>query len=206
MTAISLIQAVKDRVPEAVTASHAYRGDSTVLLRRESLLEVARLLKEDPAFQMNVLIDLTAVDFSAFGKKPSPAFFASSGVAVRPLPDIPDQDPWPGPLGPPPSADAAPGTPGRARFVVVYHLFSLSRKHRLRLEVPVEEADAEVDSVSALWAAADWLEREVWDMFGIRFRGHQNLKRILMYDEFVGHPLRKDYPVNKRQPLIGPIN
>jgi NADH:ubiquinone oxidoreductase subunit C len=219
MTAISLIQAVKDRVPEAVTASHAYRGDSTVLLRRESLLEVARILKEDPAFQMNVLIDLTAVDFSAFGKKPSPAFFASSGVAVRPLPDIPDQDPWPGPPGPHPSADAAPGTsgphpsagaapgtPGRARFVVVYHLFSLSRKHRLRLEVPVEEADAEVDSVSALWAAADWLEREVWDMFGIRFRGHQNLKRILMYDEFVGHPLRKDYPVNKRQPLIGPIN
>jgi NADH-quinone oxidoreductase subunit C len=90
--------------------------------------------------------------------------------------------------------------------VVVYHLFSLSRKHRLRLEVPVEEADAEVDSVTTLWAGADWLEREVWDMFGIRFRGHQNLKRILMYDEFVGHPLRKDYPVNKRQPLIGPIN
>ena len=198
MTAASLIQAVrdrvlKDRVPEAVTASHAYRGDPTVLLRRESLLETARTLKEDPAFRMNVLMDLTAVDFSAFGKKPSPAFFASSGVAVRPSPDIPDQDPWPGP-------------PGPARFVVVYHLFSLSLKHRLRLEVPVEEADAEVDSVTSLWAAADWLEREVWDMFGIRFRGHQNLKRILMYDEFVGHPLRKDYPVNKRQPLIGPVN
>ena len=193
MTAASLIQAVRDRVPEAVTASHAYRGDPTVLLRRESLLETARTLKEDPAFRMNVLMDLTAVDFSAFGKKPSPAFFASSGVAVRPSPDIPDQDPWPGP-------------PGPARFVVVYHLFSLSLKHRLRLEVPVEEADAEVDSVTSLWAAADWLEREVWDMFGIRFRGHQNLKRILMYDEFVGHPLRKDYPVNKRQPLIGPVN
>jgi NADH-quinone oxidoreductase subunit C len=193
MTAASLIQAVKDRVPEAVTASHAFRGDPTVLLRRESLLEVARTLKDDAAFQMNVLTDLTAVDFSAFGKKPSPAFFSSSGVAVRPSPDIPDQDPWPGP-------------PGPARFVVVYHLFSLSRKHRLRLEVPVEEADAEVDSVTSLWPGADWLEREVWDMFGIRFRGHQNLKRILMYDEFVGHPLRKDYPVNKRQPLIGPVN
>ena len=66
--------------------------------------------------------------------------------------------------------------------------------------------DAEVDSLTSLWAGADWLEREVWDMFGIRFRGHPNLKRILMYDEFVGHPLRKDYPVNKRQPLIGPVN
>ena len=193
MTVAALIQAVKDRLPEAVTASHAYRGDATVLLRRESLIEVARTLKDDPAFDMQMLMDLTAVDFSAFGKKPSPAFFASSGVAVRPSPDIPDQDPWPGP-------------PGPARFVVVYHLFSLSHKHRLRLEVPMEEADAEVDSVTSLWAGADWLEREVWDMFGIRFRGHQNLTRILMYDEFVGHPLRKDYPVNKRQPLIGPVN
>ena len=72
--------------------------------------------------------------------------------------------------------------------------------------VSLEEADAEVESVTSIWAAADWLEREVWDMFGIRFRGHPNLKRILMYEEFVGHPLRKDYPLNKRQPLVGPIN
>jgi NADH-quinone oxidoreductase subunit C len=88
----------------------------------------------------------------------------------------------------------------------VYHVFSLHHKHRLRLEVPVEEADPEVDTVTPLWAGANWYEREVWDMFGIRFRGHPNLKRILMYKEFVGHPLRKDYPVNKRQPLIGPVN
>jgi len=193
MTASALIQAVRDRFPAAVKASHEYRGDATLLLGREFLLEVARTLKEDLAFQMNFLMDLTAVDFSTFDTKPSPAFFASSGVAVSPSPGIPDQDPWPGP-------------PGPARFVVVYHLFSLPLKHRLRLEVPVEEADAEVDSLTSLWAGADWLEREVWDMFGIRFRGHQNLKRILMYEEFVGHPLRKDYPVNKRQPLIGPVN
>jgi len=193
MNGASLIQAVKDRFPAAVQASHSYRGDATVLLSREFLIEVARTLKDDPAFQMNFLMDLTAVDFSAFGTKRSPAFFTSSGVAVSPSPEIPDQDPWPGP-------------PGPARFVVVYHLFSLPLKHRLRLQVPVEEADAEVDSLTSLWPGADWLEREVWDMFGIRFRGHPNLKRILMYEEFVGHPLRKDYPVNKRQPLIGPVN
>ena len=193
MNAAALIQALSDRFPAAVKASHSYRGDATVLLGRESLLDVARTLKEDPAFQMNFLMDLTAVDFSSFGTKPSPAFFASSGVAVSPSPEIPDQDPWPGP-------------PGPARFVVVYHLFSLPLKHRLRLEVPVEEADAEVDSLTSLWAGANWLEREVWDMFGIRFRGHPNLKRILMYEGFVGHPLRKDYPVNHRQPLIGPVN
>jgi NADH-quinone oxidoreductase subunit C len=189
----ALIQAVRDRFPEAVRSSHTYRGDATVLVSRELLLDVARTLKEDPAFQMNFLMDLTAVDFSAFGNKPSPAFFASSGVAVRPSPEIPDEDPWPGP-------------PGPSRFVVVYHFFSLPLKHRLRLEVPVDEEDTEVDSLTSVWAGADWLEREVWDMFGIRFRGHPKLKRILMYEEFVGHPLRKDYAVNKRQPLVGPVN
>jgi NADH-quinone oxidoreductase subunit C len=193
MNAASLIQAVRDHFPAAVRASHLYRGDATVLLGRELLVEVARTLKEDPAFQMNFLMDLTAVDFSSFGKKPSRAFFASSGVGVRPSPEIPDQDPWPGP-------------PGPERFAVVYHFFSLPLKHRLRLEIPVEEVDPEVDSLTSLWAGANWLEREVWDMFGIRFRGHPDLKRILMYKEFVGHPLRKDYPVNKRQPLIGPVN
>jgi NADH-quinone oxidoreductase subunit C len=206
MNAAALIQSVKDRFPEAVKGGHSYRGDATVLLDRTFLLEVARTLKDDPAFQMNFLMDLTAVDFSAFAAKPSPAFFASSGVAVSPSPEIPDQDPWPGPPVSHPRAGAAPGTPGPARFVVVYHFFSLPIKHRLRLEVPLEEADAEVDSLTSLWAGADWLEREVWDMFGIRFRGHRNLRRLLMYEEFVGHPLRKDYPVNKRQPLIGPVN
>ncbi len=219
MNAASLIQAVKDRFPDGVKASHSYRGDATVIVGREFLLEVARTLKEDPAFQMSFLMDLTAVDFSTFGAKRSPAFFSNSGVAVSPSPEFPDEDPWPGPpvshpsagaaLGAPashPSAGAALGAPGPAHFVVVYHFYSLPLKHRLRLEVPVEEDDAEVDSLSSLWAGADWLEREVWDMFGIRFRGHQNLKRILMYEGFAGHPLRKDYPVNKRQPLIGPVN
>jgi NADH-quinone oxidoreductase subunit C len=63
-----------------------------------------------------------------------------------------------------------------------------------------------VDSLTGLWAGANWFEREVWDMFGISFIGHPNLKRILMYEEFKGHPLQKDYPVSKRQPIIGPLN
>ena len=196
MTAADLIQAIQDRFPQGVRAAHSYRGDATLIVSREWLLDIARTLKEDTAFQMSFLMDVTAVDFSSFGKKPSPAFFASSGVAVRPSSEIPDRERWPGP-------------PGPGRFAVVYHFFSLPLKHRLRVEVALgngKEADAEVDSLVSLWASADWLEREVWDMFGIRFRGHPNLKRILLYEEFVGHPLRKDYPVNKRQPLIGPVN
>ena len=193
MNPASVIDSVKGRFPEAVTSSHAWRGDATLVLRREFLIEVARYLKEDPALQMNYLMDLTAVDYSAFGKKPAPAFFSSSGVAVKPSAQISDEDLWPGP-------------PSASRFAVVYHFYSTAHKHRLRLVVPVEEADARVDSLTGLWHGANWLEREVWDMFGIEFRGHPDLKRILMYEGFEGHPLRKDYPVNRRQPLIGPLN
>jgi len=92
------------------------------------------------------------------------------------------------------------------RFEVVYHFFSLKFNHRIRLKVPVDEKTPEVDTLVDFWASANWYEREVWDMYGIKFKGHPDLRRILMYEEFVGHPLRKDYPVNKRQPLIGPQN
>jgi len=97
-----------------------------------------------------------------------------------------------------------PGREDGPRFEVVYHLYSIARNHRLRLKVRVDEDDASVPSAVALWPIADWLEREVWDMFGVRFDGHPDLRRLLLYEEFVGHPLRKDYPITRRQPLIGP--
>jgi NADH-quinone oxidoreductase subunit C len=88
------------------------------------------------------------------------------------------------------------------RYEVVYHLYSTTQKHRLRLRVPVEDGQECVPSVSGIWRAANWGEREVYDMFGIRFEGHVDMRRILLYDEFVGHPLRKDYPVQKSQPRM----
>jgi len=91
------------------------------------------------------------------------------------------------------------------RFEVVYHLYSVAKNHRLRVKVLVEE-DTSVPSVVELWASANWMEREVWDLYGIRFEGHPDLRRILLYDEFEGHPLRKDYPKERRQPLVGPRN
>lgn len=93
----------------------------------------------------------------------------------------------------------------KLRFDVVYHLLSLSFNRRLRIKLQVEEGQP-VDSLTPLWGCANWLEREVWDMYGVPFAGHPNLKRILMYDGFEGHPLRKDYPIQKRQPRIGPKN
>ena len=92
------------------------------------------------------------------------------------------------------------------RFEVVYHLLSLSHNQRLRIKVGIRGEKPAVESMTALWGNANWLEREVWDMFGIEFEGHPDLRRILLYPEFQGHPLRKDFPIRRRQPLIGPKN
>ena len=94
------------------------------------------------------------------------------------------------------------------RFDVVYRLMKLdaasgSDMGRLELHCAVDELPV-LRSVKDLWPAADWLEREIWDMFGVKFADRPGIKRLLMYEEFVGHALRKDYPIGKRQPLIGP--
>ena len=93
-----------------------------------------------------------------------------------------------------------------ARFEVVYHLYSEEKNHRIRVKAPLTAEEPNINSVASIWPSADWFEREAWDLYGIVFRGHPNLKRILLYEAFVGHPLRKDYPKTKRQPLIGPVN
>ena len=157
-----LQEKLKERFGDSIVETHAHRGDETAVVKREALLEVAGFIKTSPEFQMNVLMDETAVDGLGMNWKP--------------------------------------------RFEVIYHFYSMPLNHRLRLKLRVEERDPVVPSLVGLWPAANWFEREIWDMFGIRFEGHPNLKRLLMYEEFTGHPLRKDYPINKRQPLIGPRN
>lgn len=89
-----------------------------------------------------------------------------------------------------------------ARYEVVYQLLSLTHNHRLCVKIQLSEESPEVDSVRPLWPAANFLEREVFDMYGIKFTGHGDLRRILMYDEFVGHPLRRDYPIRGKQPRV----
>ena len=92
------------------------------------------------------------------------------------------------------------------RFEVVYHLYSLKHNTRLRVKIAVGEDDCATFSLTSLWKTANWYEREIWDLYGIKFHNHPDLRRILLYEEFKGHPLRKDYPINRRQPLIGPLN
>ncbi|MFC1852646.1 NADH dehydrogenase (quinone) subunit D [candidate division CSSED10-310 bacterium] len=90
------------------------------------------------------------------------------------------------------------------RFEVVYNLYSLSKKHRIRLKVQLRESDCTVSSIQHLYPGANWAEREAWDLYGIHFKGHPNLRRILTHDEFVGHALRKDYPIEQGQWLSSP--
>ncbi len=85
-----------------------------------------------------------------------------------------------------------------ARFVVVYHLLSTEKKERLRVKVPVHEKELSIPSMTSIWKVANWLEREAYDMFGITFENHPDLRRILMPDDYEGHPLRKDYPLRGR--------
>ncbi len=102
------------------------------------------------------------------------------------------------------------------RFEVVYHLASIDvtpgaaqpspLRHRLRVKVGVAEVPCECPSASAVYASANWMEREVFDLYGVRFSGHPDLRRLLLYEQFKGHPLRKDYPKERRQPLVGPRN
>jgi NADH-quinone oxidoreductase subunit C len=93
------------------------------------------------------------------------------------------------------SVTAVDRYPAEPRFEVVYHLHSVERNQRLRLKCRVRGDDPEIDSVTGVWRSANWYEREVFDLFGIRFRNHPNLKRIMMPEDWEGHPLRKDYPV-----------
>jgi NADH-quinone oxidoreductase subunit C len=155
----ALIELVKKSFPGAVVESHSHLGDDTVVLTPESWKQVAAFLKDNAQSDMNMLTDLTAVDFL-------------------------DREP---------------------RFEVVAHLYSLNRGHRLRIKARVGDRDGEtveLDSLTELWGSANWLERECFDMFGVKFLGHPDLRRILLYPEFEGHALRKDYPAEKIQPLL----
>ena len=156
MDNVPLLEFLAEHYPEHIVEKHHQTGDATVRVRRESVMEFFRALKESEPLDFNFLMDLTAVDYLGESE----------------------------------------------RFEVVYHLYSLTKNHRLRVKVRVAESDPELESLTPLWKGADWLEREVWDMYGIRFRGHPNLRRVLMYEQFRGHPLRKDYPANGRQPLV----
>jgi len=141
------LRTLKEKFPQAIQAVSFYAGEVTVLLDKESLLDVCRFLKEEPALRLDYLSNLCGVDY-----------------------------------------------PDRAkRFEVVYHLFSVSLRHRINLKIQLADQEP-APSVISVWRTANWHEREAFDLLGIPFEGHPDLRRILLTDEWQGHPLRKEYP------------
>jgi len=151
----SILARLKNKIPQSVVEVSEFRGELTVVVKREHIVPVCAFLRDDPELSFDFLSDLTAVD--RLGRKP--------------------------------------------RFDVVYHSYSISRNHRIRLKVGVDE-DQSVESVTSVWSGANWFEREVFDMFGINFENHPDLKRILMPDDWEGHPLRKDFPLTREEVMF----
>ena len=154
-------------------------GESTVVVERERLLEAARWLRDEGGF--NFLSDLTATDYLGWGEREVAGYIGTADG--RNLNE-------PGSQGHARVPDAKP-----KRFAITYQLLRVGDDpERLCLQAWLDEGES-IASVVDVWPAADWFEREVWDMLGIRFDGHPNLVRILMPDDWDGHPLRKDYPL-----------
>jgi NADH-quinone oxidoreductase subunit C len=173
-------------------------GEVTAEVASESLLDVAAALRDEPAFAFEILIDLCGVDYGSYGKdewitESSSGTGFSRGVEAGTdgrlkavTEDLVVEKPW-----------------TSKRFAVVYHLLSLSLNRRLRLRVYVEEdALPVVPSVITVWNNADWYEREAFDLFGILFEGHPDLRRLLTDYGFIGHPFRKDFPLSGNVEVI----
>ena len=150
MSQSNVAEIIREAFPNATLQEESFRDETTLLLRREDLVAVARMLRDDPRLAFSMLKDCCGVDYLTLGRRP--------------------------------------------RFAIVYQLYSLSHNRSLRLMVGVDEGES-VPSVTGVWPNANWYEREAYDMFGIPFADHPDLRRILMPDDFDGHPLRKDFPL-----------
>ncbi|MDZ7293001.1 MAG: NADH dehydrogenase (quinone) subunit D [candidate division KSB1 bacterium] len=182
---MSFLENLVTQFPDKIKILPHARGEHVLEVERHILPTVCAYLKNEHHPRFNFLMDLAGVDYSAFGAPTQVAAYTGAND----------------PVSKPTAQDFSLNT-HRERFAVVYNLFAWPEKLRLRLQVPVPELNPETPTVSHLWSGANWFEREVWDMFGIRFKGHPDLRRILLYDEFKGHPLRKDYPITRRHPLV----
>jgi NADH-quinone oxidoreductase subunit C len=178
----ALVDLVREKFPEAVTSSQSQRGDEVVTVRREDLVKVIEFLRNDPQTDMKLLRMIAGVDLLTYRTEMTGGgALASIEAPAYALEKKPQVEP---------------------RFQVAYNLYSLTRHHALRVRVELRSNDVKLPSITSLYKTADWWERYLYDMFGFEFEGHPNLQRLLMYPEFEGHPLRKDYPVQKRQPLV----
>jgi NADH-quinone oxidoreductase subunit C len=169
-------------LPDRLVGVHNHTGELTYEVAADQMLSVAIVLRDLAGLKFEMCMDVCGVDYFAHGRdewntQDATSSGFSRGVARGAL-----------------KVDAV--APGR-RFAVVYHLLSISLNQRLRLRVfCADDEQPMVDSVTGIWASADWFEREAFDLFGILFKGHPDLRRLLTDYGFIGHPFRKDFPLS----------
>jgi NADH-quinone oxidoreductase subunit C len=153
-------------------------GELTLTAPRDQLLAVMRQLREKKALAFEQCIDVCGVDYASYGQSEWVTTAAANSGFGRGA-----------------NRDDVPETRPENRFATLYHLLSVTHNVRLRVKVFLDADDPIVDSVVGIWSGANWFEREAFDLFGIMFRGHPDLRRILTDYGFIGHPFRKDFPL-----------
>jgi NADH-quinone oxidoreductase subunit C len=174
-----LAHAISAALPALPVANHG--GELTCEVPASELLEIAATLRDSAGLQFEMCMDVCGVDYLSHGRSEWKTESATSSGFSRGV-----------------RREAPPAeVPAGRRFAVVYHLLSISLNQRLRLKVFCDDdLQPMVDSVTPLWASADWFERECFDLFGILFKGHPDLRRLLTDYGFIGHPFRKDFPLS----------
>lgn len=184
-----LRQRLEDRFGDTLLSCETAYNEVTIAVRQNELLEICNALKAESEFGFEMLMDIVGVDYMAYGlsewsTQESTSQGFSRGVEKSSFGRFSFHD------APPKATFDGP------RFSISYHLLSVANNHRLRIKVACEDDNAPlVNSVVDIWASANWFEREIFDLFGIVFDGHPDLRRILTDYGFIGYPFRKDFPL-----------
>jgi NADH-quinone oxidoreductase subunit C len=177
---ITLAEQLKTRFAENLQNCQIAFGQITLEIHHEKIHEICQVLRDEPEFAFAELMEVCGVDYLTYGCsqwQTEATTLTGFSRAVEPM-GSDRVTPW-----------------HKPRFAVVYQLLSLKHNHRVRLRTFVPDEPPLVDSVVDLWAAANWFEREAFDLYGILFKGHPDLRRILTDYGFIGHPFRKDFPL-----------
>jgi NADH-quinone oxidoreductase subunit C len=185
VTDTSLTERLQNRFTGALNIQHAF-GETTMEIAPQDVLSVCRALHDEADFAFQELIDLCGVDYLAYGDVEWETIDATGHGFSRGVTRILDGTPPPGKTG-----DNAT----TRRFAVVYHLLSVKNNERLRVKVYLPNTEPVIDTVVNIWSSANWYEREAFDLYGILFKSHPDLRRLLTDYGFIGHPFRKDFPL-----------
>jgi len=191
-TAQELADTARERFGDALQDIKVDLGECTLVVAPDRLLEVCTALRDDPEFGFDILIDVCGIDYLTYGRDEWVTDEASGEGFSRGVEPVTH-----GRLHMVQEDLSVEGPGERERFAAVYHLLSVRNNHRIRLRCYAPDDELPVlPSVTGIWNSANWFEREAFDLFGIVFEGHPDLRRILTDYGFIGHPFRKDFPLS----------